>query len=463
MVLTNLPAAKPRVLILDDEQEMAALLKRGLERQQLSVTAVTSVQAAYDLLKAQAFEVVLTDLGMTEASGIQVCEEIGRTYPELPVIVITAQDTVSAVVDSLRAGAFDFHTKPVNFSLLALTIDRAVSHQRLVAELRQLKQRVSKASASTMIGDSTPMKKLDALIKKVATSETSVLIHGETGTGKELVARAIHDASNRRKKPFIAVNCAAVPLMLIESELFGHARGAFTDAHRDREGLFVQASGGTLFLDEIGELPMEIQPKLLRALQERKVRPVGSNQEIAFDIRLVSASNRDLEQEVTASNFREDLFYRVNVVTVELPPLRARASDVLLLAHHFVRRFAAALGKEELKLSPSAAEKLVKYDWPGNVRELENCLERAVAFARFDQLTIEDLPERIRAYRADSYVASANDATEVMPFERVEERYIQRVFALTGQDKAKTAGLLGIDKKALSGKLQRYASRTPAT
>jgi two-component system response regulator HydG len=283
-----------------------------------------------------------------------------------------------------------------------------------------------------------------------------VLICGETGTGKELVARALHEASPRRAGPFVALNCAAVPASLLESELFGHTRGAFTDAKLARQGLFVEASGGTLFLDEIGEMPLDMQSKLLRALQERKVRPVGANIEIAFDARIVTATHIDLDRAVKRESFRQDLFYRINVVRIDVPPLRDRGSDVLELAAHFLRTAAKQSGKERLELSEPLAQRLLEYDWPGNVRELENCIERALALARFDHLTIEDLPEKIRAYRADRFVLSADATEEIITLDELERRYVLRTLKVLKGSKARAAQLLGVDRRTLYRKLERY-------
>jgi len=284
-----------------------------------------------------------------------------------------------------------------------------------------------------------------------------VLITGESGTGKELIARAIHEHGARRDGPFLAVNCAAMPPALLESELFGHVRGAFTDAKAARTGLFAQASGGTLFLDEIGELPLEMQPKLLRALQERVVRPVGGNQEIAFDARIVTATNRDIEAEVDEKRFREDLYYRINVVRVEAPTLRERGSDVLLLAQHFLLGFAAKSGKEASGITLEATEKLVAYNWPGNVRELENCVERAMALRRGGALTVDDLPEKIRHYRPDRLILVTDKIDEVLTLDELDRRYIQRVLALVGGNKSRAADLLGLDRRTLYRRLDRVS------
>ena len=451
-----------RLLIVDDEKDMAELLKSALTRAGHNAVAVTSVKEALDVVATEEIEVVLTDLGMAEMNGIDVCARVIGAQPDVPVIVVTGQSTLDSAVASLRAGAYDFITKPVDTKLLALTVERAINYRRLHEEVRRLRAAQTDLTSPLILGTSNKMRKVHDLIGRIAGSETTVLIHGETGTGKELIARAVHDASNRSKGPFVAINCAAVPLNLLEAELFGHARGAFTDAKGERKGLFIEATGGTLFLDEIGELPLEVQPKLLRALQERTVRPLGSNSEIPFDVRLLCATNRDLEYEVFQKRFREDLFYRVNVVSLEIPPLRERPGDVLLLAHHFLQRFARTNGKSELSLSAGAAEKLSSYAWPGNVRELENCIERAVALAQYDQLTVEDLPEKVRAYAAGRFVVSADDTTEVVPMEQVERNYIQRVLTLMGGNKARTAQVLGLDRRTLYRKLERYENEAKA-
>src|SRR5688500_14301529 len=264
------------------------------------------------------------------------------------------------------------------------------------------------------------MKHVFEMITRVSSSEATVLISGESGTGKELVARAIHEESDRRNGPFVAINCAAVPPTLLESELFGHVRGAFTDAKKGRDGLFVQAAGGTLFLDEIGELPIEMQPKLLRALQERQVRPVGGNTELPIDVRIIAATNRNLEEDVASSRFREDLFYRINVVTIAVPPLRARDNDILLLAQRFIDECSARVSKKVVGLSSAAAKRLLDYDWPGNVRELENCMERAVTLTTFDRITLDDLPEKIRSYESSRLVIPDEDPTTMPTIEELE-------------------------------------------
>jgi two-component system response regulator HydG len=302
------------------------------------------------------------------------------------------------------------------------------------------------------------MKRVHDLVTRVGGSDISVLIEGETGTGKELVARALHAAGPRRNGPFVAINCGAVPANLLESELFGHVRGAFTGAVTPRVGLLVKASGGTLLLDEIGDMPLEMQTKLLRALQERRVRPVGSNEERSFDARILAATHRDLEVEVAAHRFREDLYYRINVVKIQVPALRARGGDILALATHFLRRSAEKSKKGAMILSPQVAGLLLAYDWPGNVRELENCLDRAVALARFDHVSAEDLPEKIVSSRTTASVLATGEPDEILTLDEIDRRYIERALKLLGGNKARAAILLGLDRRTLYRRLEKYDS-----
>jgi two-component system, NtrC family, response regulator HydG len=449
---------KGHVLIVDDEQETCDLLEMSLVRHGFKVTTSTNALRALELVGSQDFDVVLTDLGMPEMSGLDLCERVLGTRPNMPVVVITGQGSLETAIGAIRVGAYDFITKPVDPKLLFLSVSRAIQHRQLQDEVKRLREAVADGGEGDgqIVGQSGAMRRVYELIGRVGESDASVLIHGETGTGKELIARSIHMRSRRKDGPFVAINCAAVPHSLIESELFGHARGAFTDAKVERKGLFVQASGGTLFLDEIGELPIDMQPKLLRALQERKVRPVGANAEIPFDARIVAATNRNLEDEVYEKRFREDLYYRINVVKIDVPPLRERGGDVLHLAQFFLKQFAQRNEKSALELSATGAEKLMAYNWPGNVRELENCMEHAVALSRFDQITVEDLPEKIRAYRAERFVVAANDPTEIVTMDELERRYILRVLSLVGGNKSRAAQVLGFDRRTLYRKLDRY-------
>ena len=452
------------VLVIDDEKDGCETLTEALEARGLSVRAMTSAQKALDLLIHEQFDVVMTDVVMPELDGLEVCARVAGIQPNVPVIVVTAQNKLDTAIGALRAGAYDFVTKPIDLKFLDVVVTRALQHRRLSEEVKRLRAAVEAVSLPRgMVGSSAALTKVHETIVRIADSDATVLVDGETGTGKELIARRIHETSGRKNGPFVSINCAAVPQNLLESELFGHARGAFTDAKTARVGLFVQANGGTLFLDEVGEMPLDMQAKLLRALQERKVRPIGSNEELSFDARIIAATNRDLEEEVYQKRFREDLYYRINVVRISLPSLRERAGDVLQLAQHFLAHQAMRNKLPPLRLSPQAAEKLMLYRWPGNVRELENCIECAVAFARYEQIMVDDLPERIRAYRVDKFAVEANDLSEVVTLDKLERTYIERVLALLGGNKSRAAQVLGIDRRTLYRRTERWNAEEAAT
>ena len=450
-----------RILVIDDEQDVCDMLAMVLEGDGASVVACRSPHKALEYLAREEFDAVLTDFAMPEMAGIQVCERVAGMCPGLPVLVVTGQASMEAAVAAMRAGAFDFITKPISDPLfITLAVNRAVEHYRLCVELKRLRIEVAAAAApSDLVGSSAAMRQVNETIVRIAPSDVTVLVCGETGTGKELVARRIHATGPRKNGPFVAINCAAVPLALLESELFGHARGAFTDAKVERTGLFVQAHRGNLFLDEVGEMPLEMQTKLLRALQERKVRPVGKSTEVPFDVRVVAATNRDLEEQMEEKRFREDLFYRINVVRISVPALRERPSDVLELAHYFLRRHAERRGETPRRISMPAAKKLTAYDWPGNVRELENCIERALAFARYDEITIDDLPEKVGSYVEEQFVVVANDANEIIALDELERRYVTRALVLLGGNKARAAESLGIDRRTLYRKIERWSEQ----
>jgi two-component system response regulator HydG len=399
---------------------------------------------------------LLADLNLGESDGLELCRRALEKQPDLPVVVLTAFGSLDAAVGAIRSGAYDFVAKPIEMDSLGIVVDRTVRHRALTREVQRLRRAVSSPDRfHDIIGESPAMKRLVELVGRIADSDAGVLITGESGTGKELVARALHQQSGRRGQ-FVAINCAAVPEQLLESELFGHVRGAFTDAKTTRAGLFVEADGGTLFLDEIGEMPVAMQSKLLRALEERVVRPVGGSKEVPFDARVVAATNKELDDEVAAGRFREDLFYRINVVRLEVPPLRERGNDTLLLAQYFLERAAKRAKRELTGLVPEAAARILSYPFPGNVRELENAIERAVALARYDRVTVDDLPKKIRESSAVSAVTSSSDPNELPTMEIVERRYIQRVLDATNGNKTQAAKILGLDRRTLYRKLQRY-------
>jgi len=444
------------ILVVDDDADMLEMLKDALSARGYDAVCVQRLEPALETLRAQDFDLVLTDLKLDGESGLTVCRRANELRPDVPVIVLTAFGNMDSAVAAIRAGAYDFISKPVDLEALEITVRRAIEHRRLKSELRRLSDHEPPPSGiGSLLGESAPMQRVYDLIRRVATSDASILITGESGTGKELVARALHDHSNRKNGPFIALNCAAISAQLLESELFGHVRGAFTDARNDRTGLFVESSGGTLFLDEIGEMPLEMQSKLLRALQERKVRPVGSSREVDFDTRIVAATNRDIDAAVERKEFREDLFYRINVVRISVPPLRSRGNDILLLASRFLERFSRETGKTIDGLVSDAARKLLDYDWPGNVRELENVIERAVTLTRFDKLTVDDLPERVREHQSENFTLAAEDPSFLPTLDELETRYIARVLKAVGGNKTQAAKVLGVDRRTLYRKLDR--------
>jgi len=447
---------KPRVLIVDDEQSMCELLETDLRLREFEPSWYTLAEDGLRALETERFDVVLTDMKMPGMDGIQFCRRIVSNRPDIPVIVMTAFGCMETAIAAIRAGAYDFVTKPIEMDILALTLQRAAKHRQLQEKVKLLSEAVKRSeSFHDLLGASPPMQGLYDALRRIADSDASVLIVGESGTGKELVARSIHHRSRRKNKPFVAVNCAALPDALLESELFGHARGAFTDARCDRKGLFFQADGGTLFLDEIGDMPPAMQPKLLRALEEGKVRPVGGDEEVPFDVRLLSSTNRDVESDIEEGRFREDLFFRINVIQVELPPLRARGADTLLLAQHFIETFAAQSGKEVTGISETVAERLLAYSWPGNVRELRNVVERAVALTRYDKIVLDDLPKKIRDYRSCEVFIGGDDPTELVSMEEIERRYILHVLNATGGNKTLASRILGLDRKTLYRKLRQ--------
>jgi DNA-binding NtrC family response regulator len=449
----------PSLLVIDDEQAMCELLEADLTMRGFDVKWFTSPAEALEELKQTTYDVILTDLKMPRMDGIQFCRHAVESRPDIPVIVMTAFGSMETAIEAIRAGAYDFVVKPFETEVLKLTLERAVKHRALQKQIQILSEAVQRTQQfDELIGASPVMHTLYDQLKRVADSEATILITGESGSGKELVARSIHQRSRRADKPYVTVNCAALPEALLESELFGHVKGAFTDARADRKGLFEQAQGGTLFLDEIGEMPIAMQPKLLRALEESKIRPVGGNSEISFDARIITATNRDLETAVEEGSFREDLFFRVNVIQLEAPQLRARGTDTLLLARYFLETFAGRSNKAITGFSDQVAERLISYHWPGNVRELRNVMERAVALTRYDQLIPEDLPQSILDHKSSQVVLAGDDPSELLPLQEIERRYIDHVLSACDGNKTKAARVLGLDRKTLYRKLKEDAS-----
>ncbi|MGC4094421.1 MAG: sigma-54 dependent transcriptional regulator [Polyangiaceae bacterium] len=445
----------PRALIVDDEQAECEMFADALRHVGFEAQWIQNPSTALDMLTTRPYDVIVTDLNMPNMSGTELCRRVKETVPNLPVVVVTAFGSIDTAVDAMRAGAYDFVTKPFDVDTIGMVLKRAVEHHELKWEVDALRRLVDTSQRyGELVGTSEAMRAVYQVVERVSGSDATLLVTGESGTGKEVLAREIHRRSKNAEGPFVALNCAAVPDNLLESELFGHERGAFTDALTRRDGLLLAASGGTLFLDEIGEMPLALQAKLLRALEERRIRRLGSPHEIAFDARIIAATHRDLESDIETGRFREDLFYRINVISLELPPLRARGGDILLLAQTFLKEVAVRNGRPIVGFTQRAAERLMAYDWPGNVRELKNCVERAVALARSDHADVSDLPQKVVDYRSGQLLLVGNDPSELIPLEEVERKYILRVVEACQGNKSKAARILGIGRKTLYRKLE---------
>ena len=448
-----------KILVVDDDADMRGLLSDVLESDGYRVGTAESGEKALQALAEEQYDLVLTDLRMKGMLGTALLSEIKHRYPDTGVILMTAFGTVETAIEAMKGGAMDYLIKPVKTDDVLRTAGRAAREVQLRREVTHLRREVYKEySFHQILGKSRPMQEVFELIRRVADSPSNLLITGESGTGKELVAKAIHYNSDRRDRPFVAVNSAAIPEQLLESELFGHMRGAFTDAKADRPGLFEEAQKGTLFLDEISELPLMLQAKLLRAIQEREIRRVGSTKSIPVDVRIIAATNLNLADEVKAKHFREDLYYRLNVIEIRLPPLRDRRDDIPLLVETFLHKCAKANRKPLQGISESSLALLIDYSWPGNVRELENIIERAVTLARAEKIMPEDLPATVQGSRGDRRVL--DDAAErTLPLQEVEWEYIKKILEKTGGNKYQAAQALGIDRKTLYRKLAEMEGR----
>ncbi|HET6337046.1 MAG TPA: sigma-54 dependent transcriptional regulator [Polyangiales bacterium] len=446
-----------KLLLIDDDVAICDAMSATLQTRGYDVTCLSSGTEALIALERDEFQAVVTDINMPGMTGLEFCRRAHTEWPDLPVVLVTAFGNMETAVSAIRAGAYDFISKPIRTQELLVTLARALEHQQLKQENKRLRDTVARYQPPTkLIGESPVMLEVYAMLSRVTNSDVTVLITGESGTGKELIAHAVHEQGPHKAGPLVAFNCAAIPYTMLESELFGHTRGAFTDARTDHKGLFLQANGGTLFLDEIGEMTLATQVKLLRALQERKVRPVGGEREVPFNARVISATSRDLETDVAEQRFREDLYYRINVIRIHVPPLRARGNDVLVIAEHFVRVFAQHAKKDLTGIAAAAAQRLLGYPWPGNVRELRNCMERAVALTESDNITLDDLPEHIRTFKAKDFVLPLENPTELLAMDEVEKRYILQVIEAMNGSKTQAAAVLGFDRRTLYRKLKTY-------
>ncbi len=440
------------ILVVDDDTSHRATLVTLLGEWGYRVSGAEDGETATALCRENPYDLVLMDVRMPGLSGIEALRRI-RTYnPAIPIVIMTAYSAVENAVEAIKAGAYDYLTKPLDFDDLRLTLERALDHALLRDENRALKNTLAATfDTGGIIGQSQPMRRLLEIITTIAPSEATVLINGESGTGKELVARMIHANSPRKSGPYVAVNCAALTETLLESELFGHEKGAFTGAEKQREGRFLTADKGTIFLDEIGEMPLAMQAKLLRAIQEREIQRVGGDKAIKVDVRIIAATNRDLLRYVEEGGFRQDLYYRLNVVSLELPPLRERREDIPILATHFLKRFAEKNGKSVRGFTPAAMDRLVKYAWPGNVRELENTVERAVVLLMGEYVSERELPPSLLGV-GEGLTVKVSFAD--MTLEEIERVVVAETVESVGGNKSEAACRLGITRKTLLAKLQ---------
>lgn len=448
-----------RILVVDDDNAHRGMLKTMLRSWGFTVEEASDGDEAVALVRDKPFDVVLTDVRMARMDGIDALKAMLSYNPALPVVLMTAYSSVETAVDALRLGAYDYLVKPLDFDLLKETLQQGIDRSRHSVENRELRRQLSEAAERPdIIGRSAALESMLHFIETVAPTEATVLITGESGTGKELVARALHGASARASRPMVTVNCAALAETLLESELFGHEKGSFTGAEKRREGRFVQADGGTLFLDEIGEMPLTLQAKLLRALQQGEIQRVGSDTPITVDVRVLAATNRDLRREAMEKRFREDLYFRLNVISIEVPSLKQRAEDIPLLAAHFLQRFAERNHKVIKGFAPQALDGMLRYSWPGNVRELENAVERAVILCRGDRISEADLPDNI--VNAPPLEETPAEQMELslagMPLDMVEKRAIESTMRQTGDNKSEAARRLGITRATLHNKLRKY-------
>lgn len=453
------------ILITDDEVNIVSGLKYAFEDEGYTVLSANNGLEAWHLVNTNAVDLVITDLRMPEMDGYELIRKISASYPMLPIIVLTGHGTIETAVETMRDGAVDFFTKPVDLDKLLLVVKKSIKNSQLQEQNRKLSEEIDKLRSqqkySKIIGKSGKLSQMMQIINQVAPTKASVLITGESGTGKELVADAIVSLSDRKDKPFIKVHCASLSESLLESELFGHEKGAFTGASSQKKGRFELADGGTIFLDEIGEIDMSTQVKILRVLQEREFERVGGEKTIRVDVRLIAATNRDLASEVKKGNFREDLFYRLNVVHIEVPPLRERKEDIELLTINFLDEFNKEDGRKIEGISPQARRALLNYDWPGNIRELKNCIESSVVLAKGNIIQLEDLPPQVTQKEGEAKSSITINLPTTM--EDAEKKIILSTIEYCAGNKSRASELLDIGRKTLHRKLNEYMGKTDGT
>lgn len=445
--------ANHKILVVDDDLEMCGLLSEVLGGEGFNVTTMSDSLEASKFLRREEFDLIVTDLKMKGLKGLDILEEANQVAPMTPVIIITAFGTIESAIKAMKMGAYDYITKPFQMDELLLVVKKALETRLLKKEVFRLRKEVeSRYDFHQLIGKSPSMQKIYNLIERISDSSSNVLITGESGTGKELVAKAIHYNGARKEGSFVAINCAAIPETLLESELFGYRKGAFTDAKSDKKGLIFEAHEGTLFLDEITEMPLSLQAKLLRVIEEREVRPLGDTNSYQVDVRIISTSNRDIPSLIQQGRFREDLYYRLKVIDIEMPPLRQRKEDIPLLVQHFINKFNPEMKKNVSTVSEEALRIFLNHSWPGNVRELENVIQRAITLSQHEEILPEDLPPALLQKEEEILFEKALE--KKFTLDQLEREYIKRVLIETGGNKSKAAEILGLDRKTLYRKLQ---------
>lgn len=450
-----------RILIVDDAEGIRTVLRDILTDEGYRVTLAGSAEEAREALARDAQDLVCLDLVLPDQSGLDLLEELQRDGPEVPVVVISGHGDIEAAVKATRLGAYDFLEKPLAMSRVLVTVKNAFERVRMRRRLEALSNRVQRRES--MVGDSPPMRRLKADLARAADSDSRILIVGENGTGKELVARQAHLLSRRSSSPFVEVNCAAIPEELIESELFGHVKGSFTGASADRAGRFEQADGGTLFLDEIADMSLKTQAKVLRVLQEQRFERVGSTSSIQVDVRVIAATNKELEVEIEEGRFREDLYFRLAVIPLQVPPLRERNGDIPRLVEHFIAHYSREIGKRPKRVDPSAMGRLLDYDWPGNVREMRNFIERMMIMVSGEEITVRDLPPQMRSESTDRFRVLLDEDFSSLREARAafEKRYIERKLAQCDGNVSRTASVLGLERSNLYRKMRAYEIEPP--
>ncbi|MEO8212673.1 MAG: sigma-54 dependent transcriptional regulator [Myxococcales bacterium] len=451
--------SRARILVVEDDAAMRELLREALEEEDFEVETAAGGRAGVARVKRGGIDLVVSDVKMPDLDGLDMLREIKACEPSPYVITITAFGSIDTAIRAVKLGAFDYITKPFEIDQLLVAVDKALGERALRSQVARLQEEVERAYRfDNIIGRSPAMQEIFGMVRRLAGSSTSVLVTGDSGTGKELIARSLHFTSPRKQRPFVPLNCAAIPDALMESELFGYKRGAFTDARTDRAGIFVEADGGTIFLDEIAELSPALQAKLLRVLQDREVRPLGASGSEKVNVRVIAATNRDLDRRLKDGTFREDLYYRLNVIHIHLPPLRERPEDILPLCDHFLAAAAAHTGKQMVGFQEPAKKALLGYTWPGNVRELGNVVERAVALAEGTSIGIDDLPAAVRERKPLDPLASA--LSRGLTLDELEREYIEQMVRAEGGNKTRAAQKLGLDRKTLYRKLEEYSAAT---